>query len=111
MATEQALVDLLTQTVTLRRLQRDSMGNSSEQSGTSESAHIEYMRRQTFDREGEKVVSTATIFFDDTITFDWSENENEWEVEALGLTFQIVSTEAIYDPRDGSLHHWEMLCV
>jgi len=112
MATDQALVDLLNLSVTLRELERDSMGNTStkaDQAGVS--AHVEYQRRQTFDRAGEKVIAQSTIFFDDSISFDWSDSDNEWVILWNDLTFKVVSAEAINDPRTGALHHWEMLCV
>ena len=111
MSTSQSLVDLLTTTVTLRRMARDSLGNASVASSQSVSVHVEYVRKQTFDRSGEKVIASAVAFFDDTITFDWEDASNEWEIHGLSQVFRVVSVEAIIDPRSGSLHHWEMLCV
>ncbi len=102
----QEFKDLLTQSVSLESLTRSSSGDVSVGSTVSGvPAHVEYARKQRFTAEKELVDVNALFFFDSSAQ---DMTTGEWRIQFDGQAFEVVSVDKVWDPRDGSLHHYEV---
>lgn len=107
MTTIKQMRDLLTQSVTLRKLTRSSAGDLSV--GTEYAnvpAEVQYARTTTYDKNGEVVALAATVFLaaDCQITPD-----GEWRVIHGERVLEVVEISPVFDARTGSVHHYEVI--
>ncbi len=105
------LKKLMSHALTIRKRDRNNYGDMSEVGSFSANGFVEYGRRITLDRDGEEVLSTATIFLEGSTPIDpeW----DYWIIDQIApyvrKGMEVIQIDPIDDPRTGKTHHYEVL--
>ena len=99
---------LMTQTVGLGKIALDQYGQETVTQSFSESGFIEYKRERGIDAQGEEIEYNAKCFLKSDSNIDAS--HDRWQVtdQHTGRAMEVVDIQPMRDPRDDTLHHYEL---
>lgn len=101
-------MNLFNKTVTIQQVSRAGNGDPVLTSLGEFAGHIEYDRKNTFNRQGQDVVTQAIVYVDQSAPLS-PVSEYEVSVDGLEMTSEVV--KLIEDPRGNNRNsHWQLEC-
>lgn len=101
---------LMTHTITLKKMERDAVGDFSVVESTSLKGFVEYGNSLKIVKDDEEINVTAIVYLKDdcgiSIDYPYWQIDQTYPQTRTGM--QVLKIDPIDDPRNGQTHHYEV---